>query len=132
MALRDFLYRHVTAIDIAAAIVILILVMSNVYFALQVDQLRHELKVQTINQQHQKTSTAVVDFMDFFIDRVLRAEGDIDFETRLKLESDVRQLEDEEILIRWQNFTSSQSEPEAQAAVKELLGILINRIKGEG
>jgi len=62
---------------------------------------------------------AVLNFEQNFVDKVLKAEGEIDFETRLNLESEVRALDDEEILLAWQAFTSSETEKQAQTAVKK-------------
>jgi len=129
MAFKDFLYRHVTAIDITAALVILLMVMSNVYFVLEVNQLQSELANARYGQKTENQVEGVISFMDMFIDDVLRAEGEIDFETRLKLESSVRALEDEQVLLRWQAFTGAETEKDAQDAVKELLGVLSERIR---
>jgi hypothetical protein len=41
----------------------------------------------------------------------------------------VRALNDNEILTQWQNFTSAQTEVDAQNAVKKLLEILVSKIQ---
>ncbi|MDP2909664.1 MAG: hypothetical protein Q8N69_01160 [bacterium] len=38
-------------------------------------------------------------------------------------------LKDEEVLAQWQNFVDSETEQEAQAEVKNLLEMLVNKIK---
>jgi len=70
----------------------------------------------------------VIVFTEMFIDQVLKAENEVDFETRLKLETAVRNLENERILNGWQKFIESQTEWAAQSAVKNLLSILIDEI----
>jgi hypothetical protein len=45
------------------------------------------------------------------------------------LETAVRDLKDEEILNQWQKFVDSKTETEAQKEVKNLLELLINKIK---
>jgi len=63
------------------------------------------------------------------IEKVLKAETEVDFETRLKLENAVRNLEDKEILARWSKFIESKTEAGAQEEVKNLLEALVNKIK---
>ncbi len=83
--------------------------------------------------ESQKTNEKVLDFTKLFIEKVLKAETEVDFETRLKLENAVRNLGDEEILTQWQKFTESKTEAEAQEEVKNLLEMLlemlVNKIK---
>jgi len=71
----------------------------------------------------------VVGFMQIFIKQVLKNDKGVDFETRLKLETAVRDLKDEQILASWQKFTDSKTEAEAQSNVKDLLEILADKIK---
>ncbi len=77
----------------------------------------------------QKTNEKVLEFAKLFIEKVLKAKTEVDFETRLKLENAVRNLDDEEILVQWQKFTESKIEAEAQEEVKNLLEMLVNKIR---
>ena len=70
-----------------------------------------------------------MNFTKLFITQVLRADGEVDFETRLKLENAVRELNDQNILAQWQKFVESETEEEAQEEVKNLLGMLVNKIE---
>ncbi len=72
----------------------------------------------------------VLNFIKFFIEKVLKAENEVDFETRLKLKNAVRNLSDEEILNQWNKFVESKTENEAQEEAKNLLEMLINKISG--
>jgi hypothetical protein len=71
----------------------------------------------------------IVNFLKLFITKVLKAEGEVDFETRLKLENAVREIQDKEILDQWTKFTESKTEEEAQKNVKDLLEILVNKLQ---
>jgi hypothetical protein len=71
----------------------------------------------------------IINFLKLFITKVLKAEGEVDFETRLKLENAVREIQDKEILDQWTKFTESKTEEEAQKNVKDLLEILINKLQ---
>ena len=71
----------------------------------------------------------VVNFLKLFIDKVLKADKEIDFETRLQLENGVRDLNDKEILAAWQKFTASKTEAEAQLEVNSLLTLLVGKLE---
>ncbi len=126
---RAFLNRHVTGIDIIAGVVIVLLAMSTVFMytqrqelARQLESVRHAKEMVSLNER-------VLVFMQLFIDKVLKSEGEIDFETRLALEASVRALDNQVILTAWQRFTESKTERDAQKAVKDLLGVLVSEIQ---
>lgn len=113
---------------IILTIIILILLVGNLFFCVkyfnaqkEIQQIQADLKIQKINGK-------VLDFTKLFIEKILKAEAEVDFETRLKLENSVRNLGDEEILVQWQKFTESKTEIQAQEEVKNLLGLLVNKI----
>lgn len=73
----------------------------------------------------------ILDFFEMFVAKVLRAEQEVDFETRLQLENKVRELNNKEIMEQWQKFVDSKTEADAQKEVTKLLEILIKNIKDE-
>lgn len=76
----------------------------------------------------QRYNTMTLNFMKMFIKKVIKSDKEVDFETRLKLENAVRELNDPTILAQWQKFVNSQAEAEAQKNVKDLLEILIDKV----
>lgn len=70
----------------------------------------------------------ILAFTKFFVSKVLKAQADVSFEDRLKLENDVRALNDKEILDQWQAFVNSKDEKEAQTQVRNLLDLLISKV----
>jgi hypothetical protein len=119
-------------IDLSRALLIvvaLILLVGNVFFWLKYSATQKELLKTTQALETQKTNENLLNFAELFIDTVLKAEGEIDFETRLQLENAVRNLNDNEILAQWQEFVGSKTEIEAQEEVKNLLEILVSKIK---
>ena len=76
-------------------------------------------------------SAQTLEFTQLFIEKILQAEGAIDFDTRLELENRVRALQNPEILAAWQSFTSSATQAEAQQEVKELLALLIDHVEAD-
>ncbi len=109
-------------------IVILLLVGGNVYFGFKYFANQKELQQVQAALGTQKINDKVLEFTKLFIEKVLKAETEVDFETRLKLENAVRNLGDEEVLGEWQKFVESKTETEAQDNVKNLLEILVSKI----
>jgi hypothetical protein len=116
-------------LKIILIIAILLLIVGNFYFAFQYFSAREELRQAQAILETQVINEKVLNFTKLFIAEVLRAEAEIDFETRLKLETAVRDLNDQEILSQWQKFTESRTEAEAQTEVKNLLEILMGKIR---
>lgn len=109
-------------------IIVLILLAGNLFFRSKYLESQKDLYQAQTFAKTQKLNQSVLRFTELFIDKVLREENEVSFETRLELENAVRDLEDKEILAQWQKFTESKTEEEAQDAVKNLLGILVDKI----
>jgi len=81
-------------------------------------------KGQQILQQCQ-TNKKVLEFRNMFSEKVLIAEKEIDFDTRLSLESAVRNLNDQDVFDQWEKFTNCQTKEDATIEAKKLLKLLI-------
>ena len=110
-------------------IIILILLAGNVFLGVKYFSVVKELRQTQTALQTQTTNEKVLEFSKLFIKEVLKAETEVNFDTRLKLETAVRNLGDEEISNQWQKFTESKTEVQAQEEVKNLLEMLVNKIK---
>ena len=112
---------------IILTIIILILVAANVFFGISYFFAQKQL--QTIDKQlkTQQSSIKIVNFTKLFIEKVLKAEKEVSFEDRLKLENAVRDLNDNEVLRQWEKFIASKTEAEAQQEVKNLLELLVKK-----
>jgi len=103
----------------------------NVFYLYHTNKLTKEInKLRT--EQNRQTITLplnqrTLEFLSLFIKKVLKAEKEVDFDTRLMLENKVRELNDKEILEAWNKFVNSKSEDEAQKNVKDLLDILVDK-----
>ena len=64
-------------------------------------------------------------FMQDFISNVIGSSTEVDFETRLRLENEVRAINDPDILSKWKAFIASKNESEAQSHVLSILQRLI-------
>lgn len=110
-------------------IIILILIGGNAYFGFSYFESQKELKQNQSTIENQKVNKEVLEFTDVFIKKVLKADSEIDFDTRLNLENLVRDLNDQAILNQWQKFTETKTPTQAQMEVKNLLEMLIEKIK---
>jgi len=110
-------------------IIILILLAGNVFLSVKYFSVVKELRQTETLLQTQTTNEKVLEFSKLFIKEVLKAETEVNFDTRLKLENAVKNLGDEAILNQWQKFTESKTEVQAQEEVKNLLEMLVNKIK---
>ena len=110
-------------------IIVIVLLISNVFFAFKYTTLTEEIKDARSNQVKVEANEKIINFASLFIKKVLQANTEVDFETRLSLENAVRELKDEEVMAEWQNFVASKTELEAQNSVKKLLGILIDKVQ---
>lgn len=108
---------------------ILVSIAGNILLGLQYFRINQELIKMKSALQAEKMNRKVLEFLRLFIQKVLKAETEVDFETRLKLENAVRDLNDEQILDQWKRFTESKTELEAQTEVKDLLEILVEKIQ---
>jgi hypothetical protein len=108
--------------------VIAILLVGNVFFAWKFYSANQELAAEKKIADSQKKNVGVSEFSKMFVADVLKAQGEVSFDTRLKLENAVRQLNDQEILDQWNKFVKSPNETDAQNEVKNLLEILVNKI----
>jgi hypothetical protein len=88
------------------------------------------LLVKTINNLNsvlraEQVNYNILSFANMFVEKVLLAEGEVDFDTRLELETTVRSLNNKEIFSQWQKFTKSLTKIDAGNEAKILLDLLI-------
>lgn len=108
-------------------IVVGVLLIGNIYFMMETYSLSQALTRSEANISYVQKNEKIINFTKFFIDKVLNAEGEVDFNTRLQLENDVRNLKDDEVLSLWQKFTESKTDNQAAQSVKNLLKVLMEK-----
>lgn len=113
---------------IAIILMFCILVAGNIFFGVEYFILQNKCKTIEKNLALERQNGKVINFSRLFIEKVLKAEGEVSFEERLKLENAVRDLNDSEVLVQWEKFTGSKTEAIAQQEVKNLLSLLVNKI----
>ncbi len=108
---------------IALILALAVIFLGSEYFlqAQKIQKLQKELNVG-------QTNAKIVNFLDAFIEKVLKAESEVSFEDRLKLENAVRNLNDKELLTLWEKFTQATTAEQIQQTCKDLLEALVNKI----
>ncbi len=110
-------------------IVIFFLLINNLFLFFNLRDLQSEVKALQSRLRVCQTNEKVLNFTRLFIEKVLKGEKKIDFETRFQLENAVRSINDEEILNQWRKLVESEYEEEAQREVVNLLYLLITKIQ---
>jgi hypothetical protein len=71
-----------------------------------------------------KVNNNVLLFNRLFVDKVLKAQGEVSYEDRLLLERAVYATNDKGLIDTWHIFLASQTEKEAQQNVLKILSLL--------
>ena len=103
--------------------------MGNVFFFVGYQKATRDLGEMKLQVFKQESNKRILDFAQLFIKKVLKSESEIDFETRLLLENSVRASNDSDILSQWQRFSNSKNDVDAQKAVKDLLDVLVEKLR---
>jgi len=114
---------------LTANLLMLVLVGLNIFFSIQYTQsMKRDDK--TLTEQTLKTEERIriSKFMKLFIDKVLGTSGEITFEDRVKLESDVRSLGDQTLVTQWELFVNSKDSNAAQKNAVLLMSMLMNKM----
>ena len=110
-------------------IVIILLVASTGVFGYKYFQSRAEAQRLQKIADAKGMNSKIIDFEGLFIEKVLKADKEVSFDDRLQLENTVRALNDQEILEAWNAFVNSKNQDEAQTAVKNLLSLLVKKVR---
>jgi len=109
-------------------VVIAILLVASIFFGIKSFSQGRELSRYRDAIQSQNDNAKTIQFTKLFVEDVLKADGEVGFETRLKLENAVRDLNDPVILAEWQKLVGSKTEAEAQIETKNLLDMLVGKM----
>ena len=113
--------------NIFAIIIILILLGLNTYISMQYVSVSKELKQLKNPTANEQVPASVV--LTEVLDVVLNTRPTT-ADSRIKLESDIRQLGDKEITAQWEKFVSNKDSKTTQAELLKLVGMLENKMDG--
>ena len=102
-------------------LVALALIFGGLYYQTK-RELTQQKKITAVCQQ----SSKILDFTNLFMSKVLLANKEVDFTSRLELEKAVKDLSNAKISAAWKAFTDSQDEQTAQANAEALLTLLLS------
>jgi hypothetical protein len=108
---------------------VIVLIAVNSLWWIQYSALKEKYASASASSAVAAVNSQVLDFTAMFVDKVLGAKGDIDFDTRLALENGVRNLKDADVLNAWQAFVNSKTEADAQSRARDLLSVLVKKIQ---
>lgn len=110
-------------------VIMLVLLAGNIYFSVQYTQnMLKEQTQQEITAQKDAVRFQSATFLKFFVDKVLTTNGVISYADRVKLESDIRQMNDSRLIEVWDEFVASTDPKEAQTSVVKLMSMLVSRM----
>ncbi len=109
-------------------ILLIVLVAGNIFFSIQyMENLKQQANAK---EETVSNSIQVSRFLKFFVDVVLNNEGGktISYDDRLKLESDIRQIKDVDLIKQWDSFVASKDAKAAQDNAIKLMKLLTNKL----
>ena len=112
--------------NIVSNILMLVLLAGNIYLSIQYItnmQIEQNAKVDNTSTRIQ-TSRVLKEYIDI----VLNTQGSISYDDRVKLESDVRQLQNPLITKQWDAFVGSKDAKTAQGNAVKLMSMLANKM----
>ena len=121
--MHQFNNKKIILILLFGIVLILAVILGFSYYSKAKEN--NELKSQV---QERQTNEKVVNFLNLFVKKVLKAEQEVSFEDRLGLENAIRDIGDAELLKKWEAFTEGSTEVQIQLGVKDLLEALVNKI----
>lgn len=110
-------------------ILMVVLLATNIFFSIQyVDNIKQQSADQQKQEEDATTRIQISRFLKFFIDTVLNTSGTISLENRVKLENDIRQIHDADLIKSWDNFVASKDGKEAQLNAVKLMSMLSSKM----
>lgn len=110
-------------------VLMLILVAGNIFFSIQYTQnLTSEANRAAESASQDQIRTQDTRILKSFINIVINTTGAITLEDRVKLENDVRQTHDTDIIKRWDAFVAAKDGKIAQTAAVSLMVLLANKM----
>ncbi|MFA6463985.1 MAG: hypothetical protein WCV55_03190 [Candidatus Paceibacterota bacterium] len=115
--------------NIFSSFIILILLAGNIYLSTQYFSVSKQLK-EIKSQSNSSVSTKVqaANVLKEYLDIVLNTQGTTSSDDRIKLENDLRQLQDPAITAQWDAFVTSKDAKSSQENAVKLIALLENKM----
>ncbi len=110
-------------------IVIIVLLLGNIFLAYKyVGVMRTQSVENAVSEQKITQRVQMANFNKLFVETVLNSKGTISSDDRIKLENDVRQTHDTDLINAWNIFVSSKDSKATQENAMKILGLLANKM----
>lgn len=116
-------------VRLVSNVLMLLLLAGNIFFSIQYTQ--NNIQNERMQAEESAKSAERIQMsrlMKFFIDTVLNSDETISLENRVKLENDVRQIHDADLIKLWDNFVASKDGREAQENAVDFMAMLANKM----
>ncbi|HSR89374.1 MAG TPA: hypothetical protein VLK22_03200 [Candidatus Udaeobacter sp.] len=107
--------------------VIFLLLASNIVWGIEFASKKSQLDIAQNQLSRTVHNKKILAFQKLFIDKVLNANGAVDFNTRVELQNAVADIHDESLTQTWNAFLAAKTETDGQSRVKELLSLIANK-----
>lgn len=107
---------------LASNLLMLVLVAGNIFFSIQYTEALKEKNAPVVDNTAKNIQIAR--FLQEFIAVVLSPQGTVSVDDRVKLENDIRQIGDAELLTQWQAFVGSTDAASAQKNAVSMMSLL--------
>jgi hypothetical protein len=108
---------------------LLILILSILFIFTLINNFSLRERIRALQNSKFQVNQKILLFAEKFIDKVIKTDKEVSAEERLELENDLREINDIQITEAWERFVLSKDENEAQKNVKNLLAILLRKIR---
>lgn len=109
-------------------LIIVILLFLTIFLCVKLCFYQKTINTLSYQANTQKVNIKIFNFTKLFVEKVLASKEEVDFETRFKLENAIRDINDEEILNKWREFTESKNPDEVQDDVIALMQKLLDKM----
>jgi len=115
--------------NIFSNVIILLLLLGNIYLTFQYVSTSNELRqIKNEITLSKSNSNQATEVLKLFLDVVYNTRGIASVDDRIKLENEIRQIKDPEIIKAWEDLISSKDSKTSQAKAIKILGLLEDRI----
>lgn len=115
--------------NLLPTLVILILLISNIYLSTQFFSLNKQLQeIKSKSTGSVSVRTQTLQVLKEYLNVVLNTKGTVSADDRLKLESDLRQLQDQKITSAWDQFVGSKDSNSSKENAVKLINLLEDKL----
>lgn len=106
----------------------ILLLTGNIFLGLKYYTASNQAELAARCVANSEQSLKSLEFLKFFVAKVINAQGEVNFDDRLKMEVLIREIGDKTVTTQWENFLQGQNSDKAQTALKNLLENLIRLV----